>query len=315
MSALYRSLRLFVPLIAFIAWGVIHSPEKVEERVEWVEVDITIPGLPPLPDWATDALPDFARFQDTTEKKIAFFNFLYPRIVLANSRILMERNYLLELQRTANADGLHISQLKWLQAQAERLRATGEPGSPELFVSLLKRMDVIPPSLVLAQAANESAWGTSRFATQGNNLFGQWCFAKGCGMVPLAREEDAHHEVAVFPSPYQSVRAYLQNLNRHHRYQPLRKLREQSRQSGELLQGPVLAAGLTGYSERGKDYVKDIRILIDYNNLGYYDAQFADIIATGTRLVLKQLASVRKPDELLPRSEGLTAQGIGNTRG
>ncbi|TNE75904.1 MAG: bax protein, partial [Gammaproteobacteria bacterium] len=129
MSALYRSLRLFVPLFAFITWGVIHSPEKVEERVEWVEVDITIPGLPPLPDWATDALPDFARFQDTTEKKIAFFNFLYPRIVLANSRILMERNYLLELQRTANADGLHISQLKWLQAQAERLRATGEPGS------------------------------------------------------------------------------------------------------------------------------------------------------------------------------------------
>lgn len=299
MSAGIRALLLVFPLVAFIIWGSFHTPDPDSLRGQSDDdgSELVLSSLPPLPSWAGDELPDFDQFSDTTERKAAFFSFLYPRIVLANARILIERDYLDALSEKSE---LSNSERTWLSNQAQRLRVDEEAGSPELFERLRKRLDVISPSLVMAQAANESAWGTSRFATRGNNLFGQWCFSKGCGLVPQGRVEGATHEVASFASPYRSVRAYIQNLNRHPTYQVLRDVRLQARDSGELPSGSALAAGLIGYSERGEEYIKEIRSMISYNNLAYFDQAFRESVDNSNSLKLKQLASTRQENSLLP---------------
>jgi len=130
---------------------------------------------------------------------------------------------------------------------------------------LLKRVDTVPMKLVLSQAANESAWGTSRFARQANNLFGQWCFTKGCGIVPSRRNAGATHEVAAFTSPQLSVRSYMHNINTGRVYQDLRNIRAQQRAQGKTATALQLAEGLSKYSERGQAYVKEIKSMISYN--------------------------------------------------
>ncbi|MEP1217148.1 MAG: glucosaminidase domain-containing protein [Marinobacter sp.] len=298
MSSGIRVLLLVVPMVAFGFWGALHTPDPDLDRGGDDTADVALAQLPPLPRWAGTDLPDFSTYRDTTEKKAAFFSFLYPRIVLANSRILIEREYLHSL---SGKESLTKSELTWLKNQAERLRVDEEPGSPDMFRRLEYRLDVIPPSLVMAQAANESAWGTSRFASRGNNLFGQWCFSKGCGIVPQSRVEGASHEVASFSSPYVSVRSYIQNLNRHPAYQKLRDVRREARTNGNSPSGSSLAAGLLDYSERGEEYVKEIRSMIRYNNLTYYDEKFGSVRDSSPQELLK-LASASKEEALLPGS-------------
>lgn len=296
MSSGIRALWLIVPLVLFGLWGTLHIPDPDHDR-DNEDSDIVLADLPPLPAWSRADLPDFSVHRDTTEKKAAFFSFLYPRIVLANSRILIERGYLDSL---TSKDELSKSELTWLKNQAERLRVDEEPASETMFRRLRNRLDVIPPSLVLAQAANESAWGTSRFARRGNNLFGQWCFSQGCGLVPLGRVEGASHEVASFSSPYRSVRSYIQNLNRHPTYQLLRDIRLKARNRNDIASGLSLSAGLLGYSERGEDYVEEIRSMIRHNNLGYYDKDFQAIVRNSGVRELSELATASQEEILLP---------------
>ncbi|WP_417566263.1 glucosaminidase domain-containing protein [Marinobacter sp.] len=311
MSAPKRALMLMVPLIAFAIGGSLYTPSASvgQNRSDNSGFEPALSSLPPLPSWANEDLPDFSNYRDTTEKKAAFFSFLYPRIVLANSRILIERDYLDSL---ASKKELTAKEYRWLAQQSERLRVDAEPGSKEQFALLRKRLDVIPPSLILAQAANESAWGTSRFAVKGNNLFGQWCFSKGCGLVPRGRVEGASHEVADFSSPYRSVRAYIQNLNRHPTYQLLRDVRLRDRRNNASLSGLDLAEGLLGYSERGEEYIKEIRAMIHYNNLEFYDNDFRSVVRNLTPDSLEQLASAETEARLLPRQSsvnGTPAEG------
>ncbi|PXX89838.1 bax protein [Marinobacter vulgaris] len=296
MSSGLRAFLLVFPMVVFGFWGALHTPDPDLDRNSNSDetADIALAQLPPLPRWSRSDLPDFSTYSDTTEKKAAFFSFLYPRIVLANSRILIEREY---LQSLANKDQFSQTELTWLKNQAERLRVDEEPGSDDMFRLLERRLDVIPPSLIMAQAANESAWGTSRFARRGNNLFGQWCFSKGCGLVPQSRVEGASHEVADFDSPYLSVRSYIQNLNRHPAYQKLRDVRLQARNNGEYASGSSLASGLLDYSERGEEYVKEIRSMISYNNLTYYDEKFRSVRDSSQQELL-QLASASKEEAL-----------------
>ena len=296
MSAGIRAGLLLFPLVAFAIWGIFHVPSP-HNQMPGAGEDITLDALPSLPHWAEAKLPDFSSYQDVSGKKKAFFSFLYPRIVLANSRILIERQYLETLNRK---ESLSESETSWLARQAERLRVDEDPGSDEMFRRLQARLDVIPPSLVMAQAANESAWGTSRFARRGNNLFGQWCFSKGCGVVPKGREEGKSHEVAAFSSPYRSITGYIQNLNRHPSYQQLRDLRRKARENGRFASGAALAAGLTSYSERGNEYISELRSMIRYNKLADYDHEFRDaVLENGTR-ELVQLASSSEETALLP---------------
>ncbi|MFE8072087.1 glucosaminidase domain-containing protein [Marinobacteraceae bacterium S3BR75-40.1] len=244
-------------------------------------------GLPPLPAWAHEPLPDFSGYQNVTAKKDAFFQFLFPRIALANQRILILRGKLEEIERK---DSLDDADREWLAQQAERLRVDAPMGSKSMFEQLDRRLDIVPPSLVLAQAANESAWGTSRFAQQGNNLFGQWCFSPGCGIVPNRRGEDQRHEVASFESPYQSVRGYITNLNRHQSYQSLREKRSLARDQNEFPTGTMLARGLTGYSERGQDYINEIISMMRYNSLEFYDELFRELEKDPKALAPQKLA-------------------------
>lgn len=296
MSAGLRLILFALPLILFLLWGAVYEPAPRPQTQD----DDTLAMLPPLPDWAEASLPDFSAYTDTNERKQAFFSFLYPRIVLANTRVLLMRQHLMEL---AGRETLTPEDEQWLARQAERLRANGELGSNEMFESLARRLDVVPPSLVLAQAANESAWGTSRFALQGNNLFGQWCFTQGCGIVPGSRVEGATHEVASFSSPYQSIRSYVQNLNRHMTYTPLRETRERLRSDGADPGGRALATGLVGYSERGQEYVEEIRAMISFNNLAFYDQQYSDTVGEAGRTPeLVDLATANE-DNLLPEEE------------
>jgi Bax protein len=142
------------------------------------------------------------------------------------------------------------------------------PSSFELnFQPLLERVDIIPTSLILAQAANESAWGTSKFARLANNYFGQWCFTLHCGMIPSRRDSNKRHEVRKFLSPGDSVRAYLLNLNTNMHYALLRSIRADLRSKDKPLRGNLLSMGLVSYSERGHDYIQDIQAMISINSL------------------------------------------------
>ena len=164
---------------------------------------------------------------------------------------------------------------EWLHELAERYRLDKLRIEDQAFsVRLLRNVDTLPVSLVLAQAANESGWGTSRFALEGNNLFGEWTYAKGTGMVPRERKPGATHEVRLFNSLQSSLRSYMHNLNTHRAYTGLRKIREQLRNAGQRPDGPSLARGLHAYSERGSAYILDIEQMIRDNRFTLFaDAQ------------------------------------------
>jgi uncharacterized FlgJ-related protein len=136
---------------------------------------------------------------------------------------------------------------------------------------MLYRFDVIPPGLVLGQAAYESGYGTSRFAVEGNALFGEWTYG-GAGMTPSQqRKELGDHRIAAFDWPFDSVRSYFINLSAHPAYEPLRRLRADLRAKGKPLDSLALADGLVKYSERGQDYVDELKGIIRVNKLDVAD--------------------------------------------
>ncbi len=214
--------------------------------------------------------PDFKDYEAGTERKEAFFGYFLPIIQEENAKIAEVREELVAWNEDPDSIGW------WDEGTIEDIAE--EYGLEEFDVSdqaawneLLSRVDIVPPSLALSQAANESAWGTSRFATEGNNYFGQWCFKKGCGLVPNNRAAGKTHEVADFDSPRESVQRYMQNLNRHDAYQPLRKVRFTLRLNGQPVTGYALAAGLGKYSERGPEYIEELRAMMRHNELAKHD--------------------------------------------
>ncbi|MDD7805534.1 MAG: glucosaminidase domain-containing protein [Endozoicomonas sp. (ex Botrylloides leachii)] len=215
-------------------------------------------------------IPDFSQITDTKRKKQAFFDFMLSMVTAQNEALLTLRKAVQTLEQDAQ---LTTKNKQWLAKLAKHYQVNMPEKLDALFFSrLLARVDIIPASLALAQAANESAWGTSRFAQQGNNLFGQWCFTKGCGIVPTGRPSGATYEVRKFSSPSDSVRAYMYNLNTHHQYKHFREIRAAQRAKQQPITGLILAEGLRGYSTRGIDYVNELINMIRYNNLVNYDA-------------------------------------------
>lgn len=221
----------------------------------------------------TVELPDFEAYEDVETRKEAFFEFLSPYVKDENARITELRAQLLPmaevLQRGHPLTSIESARLARIAAEFRvDLEATGlVEGAREL----VRRVDTIPMSLVLAQAANESAWGMSRFAREGNNIFGQWCFDEGCGLVPEKRGQDATHEVRAFQSVEASVTAYFRNLNTHESYATMRELRADMRAEGRPLDALVLARGLSRYSERGVAYVNELQDIIRVNRLAALD--------------------------------------------
>jgi Bax protein len=222
---------------------------------------------------AISVLPDFESFVDTQDRKQAFFNFLTDYIEHENLNIIKTR-VMLEPMWQVVSNGQRLSDVEYLTmldvAEQYRLDAA-ELSERQVLQELMERVDVIPTSLVLAQAANESAWGMSRFAREANNIFGQWCFDSGCGLVPARRGANATHEVKAFASIEESVNAYFINLNTNSSYQEMREMRAQMRAQSRPLDSMVLARGLTRYSQRGMAYVSELQDIIRVNRLGALD--------------------------------------------
>lgn len=234
------------------------------------ELDYTWPPPPgrTVPRIAVEPLPeDYDRIGDAQTRKSVFFRVLLPLVLAENARILQQREQLQHIlrQRTPPAEASPGGE--FLRELMREYRLKGDPADPGLRAELLRRVDMIPAALVLAQAANESGWGTSRFAREGNNLFGVWTYRVGTGLIPMARPEGETHSLRVFGTLRDSVRYYLHNLNVGHAYGELRLLRAQLRAQGGSLDSLVLAGGLTRYSSRGLDYIGEIQSIIRANRL------------------------------------------------
>ncbi len=193
---------------------------------------------------------------------------MHPLIVAENDRIRAERRYLQQLRALPlDTGGLAPSEQAGVVRLSERYRLPVDSASinPEHLDRLLQRVDVVPPPLALSQAAIESGWGRSRFARQGNNIFGEWCFEPGCGIVPKGRSKGTRHEVARFKSPAGSIRSYVHNLNTHPAYVDFRVARRRQRSSRDTLDAHALAGKLTAYSTLREEYVRRIRSMMRQN--------------------------------------------------
>ncbi len=209
------------------------------------------------------------------DKKRIFFRMLGPLVLIANERIGKDRSILLELiDRYESGNTLNEAEQAWLQDLATQYKvAPATPVSTKLLSTLLNRVDIVPPSLAMAQSAEESGWGTSRFADLGNALFGQWTWSGG--IEPLDKRADkGSYGIARFDTPLESVEAYMRNLNTHSAYAELRKRRAEIHASHALPDGFELAKSLTRYSERGEDYVHSLHAIMRVNKLQPADEAF-----------------------------------------
>ncbi|MDX9874174.1 MAG: glucosaminidase domain-containing protein [Spongiibacteraceae bacterium] len=260
--------RIFVVVTAaaLLVGALLVQRPMVDEDAEVAAAEIV-----PEPVAHDEPLPDFSAFRDAREKKQAFFDYLRPMVEAHNQRLLEERESVQSLAEALTKDGrLTPAQQETLAELAERYRIDVAPGEEQRAIELLlQRVDIIPVSLALIQSANESGWGTSRFAREANNLFGEKCFRKGCGIAPAQRPGAV--EYARFDRPDDAVASYMHNLNTHPAYRDFRKLRSRLRERDEPLTGPVLADGLHRYSERGKQYVQELRGMIWRNKLQRLD--------------------------------------------
>ena len=223
--------------------------------------------------FSADDAPDFTAYEAGDERKEAFFSYFAPLIEAENTELLAVRNELMELRD--QRDNLSFFERMSVTSLAEQYEVEDfDLADSDHWDLLIRRIDSVPPSLALAQAANESAWGTSRFALEGNNYYGHWCFVPGCGMIPSDRPEGATHEVADFTSPQESVERYIHNLNHHPAYRELRLRREELRESDSPITGLALATELQRYSERGEAYVEELESMIRFNELTEFDTAY-----------------------------------------
>ena len=229
--------------------------------------DIQVISPPPIRE-----LPDFASYADVKEKKSAFFNYLLPLVQFSNQLVRVDR----ERFKRVQSDPINLKSpeaKKITRRLNSRYRIVLERFPDLSFLEELdKRIGQIPESLALAQAAKESGWGTSRFSKQANNLFGQWCFTKGCGIIPARRSKGMIHEIQKFDSVGEAIEAYVKNLNTHRAYTSLREKRYSLLKEGKSPSGSELAITLTEYSERGAIYGEEVASLIRYNKLEAYDS-------------------------------------------
>lgn len=223
----------------------------------------------PAPETVLDRsvdIPDFSAITDIKEKKRAFFSYLLPEIHRQNELVMQERLFVLSVEQKIQSQNVitDVNRQRLLE-MAKKYKLDPNDQLDVLVTSLLRRVDIIPPALVLVQAANESAWGTSRFARNGYNFFGLWCFQKGCGFVPRQRKDGLGHEVAKFSNLSQAVNTYVRNLNRHYAYEELRNIRYTLRSNQQKITAEALVHGLMSYSERGQDYIDELLNMIRYN--------------------------------------------------
>lgn len=225
-------------------------------------------GEAAVPRLFLDRLPvDWRGIAPADERKRAFIMAVLPLVLSNNETILAERRRLLDLEAQIR-DGRPLTKAErdWLQGLAERYDL--DPAGP---VELGEQVDIVPPSLAIAQAAIESGWGTSRFATEGNALYGEWTEQDESTMVPAGREAGRTYAIRSFPSLSGSVAAYMKNLNTHRAYRKFRAARSAMRRQGRPLDGAKLAQRLGAYAQQGGEYVRTLQAIIAENGLASLD--------------------------------------------
>ena len=205
---------------------------------------------------------EMKQIENVKKRKDLFIKIILPLVIQENNFIKMDRKRLFSiLNKSKNSK----AEQKWLNSKFKQY------GVVNNNLSTLKiRMDETPISMTIAQAAKETGWGTSRFAQEGNALFGQWTWS-GEGIKPLAAEEDTKHKVMKFRVLQASVKAYQRNLNTHSSYRNFRNARAELRDEGKKLDSMVLSVYLDKYAETGKEYVKILQKIIKQNGLTDFD--------------------------------------------
>ena len=205
---------------------------------------------------------EIKKIEDAKKRKNLFIQIILPLIIKENSNIKLDRKKLFSI---LNKNKNTISEKNWLNSKFKQY------GIADKDLSLLKiRMDEIPVSMAIAQAAKETGWGTSRFAQEGNALFGQWTWS-GDGIKPAGADNDSTHKVMRFKILQASVKAYKRNLNTHSTYKEFRSARAELRDKGQKLDSMILSEHLDKYAETGKEYVKILQQIIRQNNLEDFD--------------------------------------------
>ena len=205
---------------------------------------------------------EMKQIENSKKRKDLFIKIVLPLILSENNRIKRDRNTLFKILNKNNNSKL---EKEWL------LKKFKQYGVVNKDLSTLKvRMDEVPVSLAIAQAAKETGWGTSRFAIEGNALFGQWTYS-GEGIKPAAADENDKHKVMTFSVLKASVRAYQRNLNTHSSYKEFRKARAIQRDNDEPLNSLELANYLNEYAQTGEEYTKIVKKIIEQNNLKDFD--------------------------------------------
>ncbi len=224
---------------------------------------LTVPRL-----YVTKLPGDLRGLKRTDQRKLAFIGALLPLVLMANEEILEQRAELERLlAKEAAGEALGLEEQGWLAALAELYRA--DPGDSE---ELLRRVDALPVALTLAQAIEESGWGTSRYARDGNALFGQRTWHQNSpGLTARKDGQPLDHRARAFADLMQSVRAYMHNLNTHTAYRKLRDERARMRDAGEAPDGAHLAGFLGSYAENDT-YVDNLRRLMRHNELAAYES-------------------------------------------
>ena len=212
---------------------------------------------------ALTLLPAEIKMIESTKKRKEFFiQIVLPLVLKENNNIRLDRKMLFSIINKSNNTQL---EKKWLEKKYKQYGVNSKD------LSVLKvRMDEVPVSLAIAQAAKETGWGTSRFAQEGNALFGQWTWS-GEGLKPKEADENKGHKVMKFNVLQASVRAYQRNLNTHPSYENFRLARAQLRDAGKILDSIVLSQFLDNYAETGNQYVEVLQKIIKQNNLKDFD--------------------------------------------
>tara|TARA_B100000131_G_C18045249_1_gene584131 strand:+ start:49 stop:1227 length:1179 start_codon:yes stop_codon:yes gene_type:complete len=206
---------------------------------------------------------DLRKLKSTQKKKDTFIKIVMPLILDENNKILENRKKLFKiLGKQNNSRGERV----WLKRRFEDYGIKNED-----VTELKMRMDIIPVSIAIAQAAKESGWGTSRFALEGNAMFGQWTWGKK-GISPLKREKNQDHKILKFPILRSSVKAYKNNLNTHNGYKEFREKRAELRRKNKKISGVVLVQYLYNYAATGSEYTKILKKIIEQNQLTDFDA-------------------------------------------
>ena len=214
------------------------------------------------PIYLTKLPKDLKTLGDTKTKRELFIKIVLPLILYENEKIIDDKKRLFKiLGKNFNSPGEKV----WLNRRFKEYKIEDKD-----LAELKMRMDIIPVSIALAQAANESGWGTSRFALEGNALFGQWTWSKN-GISPKNKDPDQNHKILQFQILKASVRAYKNNLNTHNAYKEFREVRAKLRQSGTSITGLALIKYLKNYAAIGEKYTEIIKGIIEHNSLTDFD--------------------------------------------